>query len=250
MIAISDLSHRIGAKTVLRDIDLRLPQGQITALIGPNGAGKSTLLSLIARLIPIQTGRIEVDSLSVGQCANDMLARTLSILPQSNEISLRLSVRELVAFGRYPYHKGRPRSEDDAMVETALRTFELDDLAPRSLATLSGGERQRALIAMTFAQDTSCILLDEPLNNLDIAASRSLMALLRRLSSEHARTIVIVLHDINYASGYADHIVTLKDGRLGPSGHPADVVKVDLLQGVFGTDAAVLIDRGRPIVKV
>ncbi|MEM9439485.1 MAG: ABC transporter ATP-binding protein, partial [Pseudomonadota bacterium] len=109
---------------------------------------------------------------------------------------------------------------------------------------------QRALVAMTFAQDTSCILLDEPLNNLDIAASRSLMRLLRSLSTDHARTIVIVLHDINYASGYADNIVTLNEGRLGPSGRPVEVVTAALLRDVFGTDAEVLQSEGRPIVKV
>ncbi len=250
MISISGLSHSIGTVEVLRDIDLNLPKGKVTALIGPNGAGKSTLLSLIARLTALQTGLIDIEGLSVGGCPSDKLAKTLSILPQTNEIGLRLTVRELVGFGRYPHHKGRPAPQDLEKIEEAIRQFHLEDLACRTLNTLSGGERQRALIAMIFAQGTRYILLDEPLNNLDIAASRSLMALLRQLSRDHDRTIVIVLHDINYASGYADHLVTLKEGRLGPSGHPRDVLTPSLMREIFDTDAPVMACDGRPVVVV
>lgn len=250
MISISGLNHKIAGQTILHDIGLTLPKGQVTALVGPNGAGKSTLLSLIARLTPIQQGRIMVDDLVVGDCANNVLARKLAILPQSSEISLRLSVRELVRFGRYPYHQGRPTEEDLAKVETAINTFALQDQAERPLTTLSGGQRQRALIAMTYAQETDYILLDEPLNNLDIAASRSLMALLRELARTHGRTIVIVLHDINYAAAYADHIVTLKNGRLGPMGPPMSVVTDQLLHQIFETDARVIVQDGQPLVRV
>lgn len=250
MISVTGLSHHIGTQPILQDIDLTLPKGQISALIGPNGAGKSTLLSLIARLAPIQQGRIAVDDLVVGHCASNDLARRLAILPQSSEISLRLSVRELIGFGRYPYHKGRPSPQDRERVDAAIDTFALAPQADRPLGTLSGGQRQRALIAMTFAQDTDYILLDEPLNNLDIAAARSLMALLRDLARRHSRTIVIVLHDINYAAAYADHIVTLKQGRLGPSGPPDRIVTDALMQEVFGTDARVIEHAGRPLVQV
>ncbi|QHQ35148.1 iron ABC transporter ATP-binding protein [Algicella marina] len=250
MIEIEGVRYEIEGKPILADIDLTLPKGQVTALIGPNGAGKSTLLSLIARLLPLQTGRITVDGLEVGVCASDVLARKLSILPQSHEIGLRLTVRELVSFGRYPYHKGRPSTEDRAIVEAALATFDLTDLAQRRLTTLSGGQRQRALVAMTYAQDTGYILLDEPLNNLDIAASRALMALLRELAEQHSRTVVIVLHDINYASGYADNIVTMRNGRLGPQGAPGAIVNAGLLRDVFGTDAAVIVQNGKPVVQV
>ncbi|WP_439957623.1 ATP-binding cassette domain-containing protein [Paracoccus albicereus] len=204
MIRITDLSHNLGTSRVLHGIDLTIPKGQITALIGPNGAGKSTLLSLIARLDTPLSGRIDVDELQVGACPTDVLARRLAILPQTPEIAPRLSVAELVGFGRYPHHKGRPTPEDRARVSDAIALLSLDGLAHRSLDTLSGGQRQRALLAMTVAQDTDYLLLDEPLNNLDIAASRSLMTLLRRLCEDFGRTVVVVLHDINYASRYAD----------------------------------------------
>ena len=239
MIKVTGLSHSIGETRILRDIDITIPKGEITALIGPNGAGKSTLLSLIARLVKHRSGRITVDELEVGNCTSNMLARRLSILPQTPEIAPRLSVAELVSFGRYPHHLGRPSAQDRARVTEALAVFTLEELAGRPLDTLSGGQRQRALLAMIFAQDTDYLLLDEPLNNLDIAASRSLMALLRRLSREHARTVVIVLHDINYACAYADWIVTLRDGRIGPQGRPSELVTDALIEDVFGTDASV-----------
>lgn len=231
---------------ILSDINLELAKGGITALIGPNGAGKSTLLSLIARLIPLQSGAITVDDLTIGSCASDVLARKLAILPQTAEIAPRLTVRDLVGFGRYPYHKGRAGPEDAKIVEQALARFGLNDLASRQLDRLSGGQRQRAQVAMIYAQNTDYVLLDEPLNNLDIAASRNLMALLQELG----RTVVIVLHDINYASSYADQIVAMKDGRIQAVGTPAEVINAGLLADVFETQAPVHQIDGRPLIQV
>ncbi len=250
MITISGLSHDIGGGAILKDIDLSIPKGGVTALIGPNGAGKSTLLSLISRLMPLQTGRITVDDLTIGACANDVLARKLAILPQATETAPLLTVRELVGFGRYPYHKGRPTARDRAVVDQALEAFALTGFADRRLDTLSGGQRQRAQVAMTFAQDTDYVLLDEPLNNLDIAASRSLMAVLRDLVERHGRTIVIVLHDINYAAAYADQIAAMKDGRIVAAGTPQGIVTEDLLSDVFGTDPKVHRVGGKVLVEV
>ncbi|MCV6592857.1 MAG: ATP-binding cassette domain-containing protein [Silicimonas sp.] len=250
MISVSDLSYGYRDTPILTDITLEIPKGGVTALIGPNGAGKSTLLSLIARLMPLQSGRIMVDELKIGTCASTDLAQRLSILPQVPEIAARLTVAELVAFGRYPYHKGRPGAEDLAQVETAIEVFDLQALAHRSLDTLSGGQRQRALLAMIYAQDTDYMLLDEPLNNLDIAASRALMQLLRQMAETHGRTIVIVLHDINYAAAYADHIVTMKEGHLGPCGAPRDIVTDALLRDVFQTDAKVRRLDGKMLIDV
>ncbi|MCZ4351706.1 ATP-binding cassette domain-containing protein [Roseovarius aestuarii] len=250
MIIVTDLSHKIGTAPILQDINMTLEKGGVTALIGPNGAGKSTLLSLIARLVPIQTGRITVDDLTIGACPTDVLARTLAILPQVIDTAPLLSVRELVGFGRYPYHKGRPTAEDHAKVDYALETFQLTPLADRRLETLSGGQRQRAQVAMTFAQDTDYILLDEPLNNLDIAASRSLMAILRDLAATHSRTIVIVLHDINYAAAYADQIVAMKSGQIVATGSPEAIVTDRLLQDVFQTDPKVHCLNGKMMVQV
>ncbi|WP_299851421.1 ABC transporter ATP-binding protein [uncultured Roseovarius sp.] len=250
MITVSNLTHRIAGKDILHDISLQIPKGQITALIGPNGAGKSTLLSAIARLTPHQTGQIMVDELEVGTSASNTLAKRLSILPQVPEIAPRLSVAELIGFGRYPYHKGHPTKVDRQKTDEAIVLFELDELHSRPLDTLSGGQKQRALLAMTYAQDTEYMLLDEPLNNLDISTSRSLMQLLRRLAETRGRTVVIVLHDINYACSYADRIVTMKDGRIGRCGAPAKIVDAGMLQHVFSTQAEVHIVNGRPLIEV
>jgi iron complex transport system ATP-binding protein len=159
-----------------------------------------------------------------------------------------LRVRELVEFGRFPYHQGRPDAEDAARVEQALDIFGLQQFADRSIDELSGGQRHRAHIAMTFAQDTDYMLLDEPLNNLDIAASRSLMAVLRDLCESHHKTIVIVLHDINYASRYADWLVAMAGGRVAVQGPPHETVNHELLRDVFYTDADVCVIDGVPIV--
>lgn len=250
MIRVTNLSYQIGNKDIIRDISLEIPKGQITALIGPNGAGKSTLLSIIARLLPCKTGEITVDELDVRTSASNVLARRLSILPQVPEVAPRLSVEELVGFGRYPYHRGRPTAEDAVKTDEAIALFDLDELRQRPLDALSGGQRQRALLAMIYAQDTDYMLLDEPLNNLDIASSRALLQHLRRLAKDHGRTIVIVLHDINYASAYADQIVTMKDGALGPIGAPKDLISPSMIDDIFGTRVNVHLLGGKPLIEV
>ncbi|NIZ08397.1 ABC transporter ATP-binding protein [Pseudooceanicola sp. HF7] len=250
MIRIRDLHHSIGSNQILTGIDLDLPKGGITALVGPNGAGKSTLLSLIARLTRIQRGEIDVQGLKIGQASDRDLARVLAIMAQSNHVSARLRVRELVGFGRYPWHQGHPTAADHALVETAINRFGLSEMAERFLDEISGGQRQRAFVAMAFAQDTEYLLLDEPLNNLDIAGARSLMRLLREMADEDGKTIVIVLHDINYATAFADRIVALKDGRIAAQGTPVEVVNDALLADVFGSDARISLIGDRPYVMV
>ncbi len=250
MISIRNLSHQLGQQQILNNLRLTIPKGKVTALVGANGAGKSTLLSLIARLMKLQAGQILIDNMSVGDTPNDALARKLSILPQSIQMEPRLTVRELVSFGRYPHAKGRMQKLDWDKVDEALAVLDLNDLADRQLDTLSGGQRQRAYVAMTYAQDTDYMLLDEPLNNMDIAASRSLMRVLRDLCEHHGRTIVIVLHDINYASSYADNVVALADGQIDQEGAPLDVVDSAFLQRIYGTQAKVHILDNRPFVQV
>lgn len=250
MIRISDVHHQIDGKDILRGIDLEIPRGGVTAVIGPNGAGKSTLLSLVARLIKLQRGAISVDGHAVGQVSDRALARLLAVMSQSNHVSARLRVEELVGFGRYPWHRGRPNAEDRAHVDRALERFDLDTLRRRFLDEISGGQRQRAFVAMAVAQDTPYLLLDEPLNNLDIAAARSLMRLLRELAVQDGRTIVVVLHDINYATAFADHLVVVKDGQVEATGHPSEVVDDALLRRVFATDATVITNKGVPVVLV
>lgn len=248
MISIENLSYEVGTARILQDVSVNLPKGGMTALIGPNGAGKSTLLSHVARLLPIQTGQITVDDLEVGNCDSSALARRLAILPQQVHFATRLTVRDMVAFGRYPHSQGRLRPEDHAKVEDALHAFELEPLQDRFLDTLSGGQRHKAHVAMTYAQDTDYLLLDEPLNNLDISAARALMALLRTLADNSGKTIVIVVHDINFAAQYADHLVVMKQGQIAREGKPADLITEPLLAEVFDTDAQVAMFEGKPFV--
>lgn len=250
MIRVQGLSYQIAGQDILSDVSVEIPKGGVTALIGPNGAGKSTLLSLIARLMPLQTGTVCVDGMALGTTLSDTLARTLAILPQASEIAPRLTVAQLVRFGRYPHSKGRPTEACLQKVDEAIARFDLGPLRDRMLDTLSGGQCQRALIAMSYAQDTNYLLLDEPLNNLDITASRHLMRLLRQMAEAEGKTILIVLHDINYASAYADRIVAMRDGQIMAEGHPAEVVTEPMLDRIFGTDAQVVTDQGRPYVLV
>lgn len=249
MIKIENLSHQINDHPILSNISTELQGVGVTALIGPNGAGKSTLLSLIARLVPIQSGSIHIDDLEIGQCSDRDLAKHLSILPQMPDQPLRLTVRELVSFGRYPYHRGRPTETDLVHVDKAIAALGIQELAERSLETLSGGQRQRAQIAMIFAQDTDYVLLDEPLNNLDLAGSRTLMQTLQRLSEQHGKTIIIVVHDINIAARYADQIIAMKGGEIVRQGRPVDIIDRALVHDVFGTDAEILqIDDDRIVL--
>lgn len=248
MIMIENVSLAYRGTPILKDINLSIPKGGITALIGPNGAGKSSLLSLIARLQPIQTGTITVDGLSVASTPSRKLARHLAILRQEGAVASRLTVRELVGLGRYPHHQGRPGSEDLEQVDAALDEFDLKPLSHRFIDTLSGGQRQRAMVAMTFCQATDYMLLDEPLNNLDIFHARQLMRLLRRIADERRRTAIVVLHDINQAAAYADRIVAMRDGRVIAQGAPEEVLTVAVLEAIFGYRMQVERMHGKPQV--
>lgn len=234
MIDIRNVSLSHGGARVLHDITLTVPKGGVTALVGPNGAGKSSLLSLIARLQPLQDGQIAVDGLPVDRTPSRQLAKTLAVLRQNPAVGSRLRVKELVALGRFPHHRGRPSAEDHRIVAETLDEFDLTALADRFVETLSGGQRQRVLVAMTFCQGTDYVLLDEPLNNLDMYHARHLMRYVRRAADEKARTIIIVVHDINYAATYADRIVALKNGRLEAHGPTAEVLSPAMLEQVFG----------------
>lgn len=240
------LSHR--DMPILRDITLSLEKGGITALVGPNGAGKSSLLSLIARLQPLQTGRILVDDLPVDSTSSRLLAQRLAILRQDGAVASRLTVRELIGFGRFPHHQGRAGAADIAAVEAALAQFELQALAERFVDTLSGGQRQRVLVAMTFCQGTDYMLLDEPLNNLDMFHARQLMRSLRAIVDERQRTAIVVLHDINQAAAHADRIVALRDGKVVADGTPNTVLTEDNLELVFGYRMQVMQIAGKPLV--
>ncbi len=247
MISVEGVSHRIGAAQILSDIALTLPAGKITALIGPNGAGKSTLLSLIARLSAVQAGRITVEGLDVALAPTGDLAKAMAILPQHAGVASRLRVRELVAFGRWPHHRGRPTPQDHALVKAAMEQMALAGLADRFLDELSGGQRQRAHLAMAFAQGTDWLLLDEPLAALDMAHARSLMQELARLR-DAGRSVVMVLHEVNHAAAWADHVVAMKAGRIVAEGPPDAVFTPEVLEPLY--DMALRVERfeGRPLV--
>lgn len=236
MIGISGVSKSYGQTIVVDDVSLTLPKGGLTSIIGPNGAGKSTLMSMIARLLPIDRGTVMVDGLDVALTAGDALAKRLSILRQDNHLAARLTVFDLVSFGRYPYSRGRLTVEDQGHIERAITYLGLEELKHRFLDELSGGQRQRAFVAMVLAQDTDYMLFDEPLNNLDIRHAVAMMKLLRDAAKDLGKTVVVVLHDINFASCYSDHIVIMRKGRLFRQGEPEQIIREDILIETYETD--------------
>ena len=248
MITIQNVSHQINQQTILNNVSLDPPQGGITALIGANGAGKSTLLSFMARLKPLISGSISYNGRDLASTPTAQVAKMLAILTQENSIHSRIAVRDLLLFGRYPYHQGQPTAEDQAIVDNALAEFQLQELAHRYLTELSGGQRQRALIAMVFCQSTEYVLLDEPLNNLDMYYARNLMQLLHRLAHSQQRTIIVVLHDINMAAAYADHVVAMKQGQVLFSGCPDEVFTVPNIQAAFNMTVDVLDYKGKKLI--
>ena len=221
MIEVQSVSKRYGDTAVVDGVRLALPEGGVTAIIGPNGAGKSTLLSMISRLLPMSAGHVLVDGLDVAHADSKELARRLAILRQDNHLPLRLTVRDLVAFGRFPHSGGRLTVQDRAHIERAIAYLELEPLADRYLDEMSGGQRQRAFVAMVLCQDTRYVLLDEPLNSLDMKHAVAMMRILRRAADELGKTVVVVLHDINFALAYADRIIAMRQGRVALQGPPA-----------------------------
>lgn len=252
MIKLNNISHYIGKQQILHDITLSLPTAQVIALIGPNGAGKSTLFSVMARLQPLQAGQVSFavdnEERDIVSCQARTLAKTVAMLGQDNHVQGRLRVHELLMFGRYPYHQGQPTAEDQQKVQEILERFELEPLAERFLSTLSGGQRQRVLIAMIVCQDTPYLLLDEPLNNLDMYHAGRLMRELRTLSHSQQKTVVIVLHDINQAAQFADTVVTMKAGEVMAVGRPADVITQETMKDLYNVDVTVLNHQGRPVI--
>ncbi len=234
MISIDQVSKSYGSSLVLDDITVDLPAGGVTCLIGPNGAGKSTLLSIIARLLGADAGTVTVGGLDVSRTDTRELARTMAVLRQDNQLTVRLTVRDLVSFGRFPHNGGRPTEADHRAMEKAIEWMDLEALATRRLDQMSGGQRQRAFVAMVLAQDTPYVLLDEPLNNLDMTHATQMMRRLRAAADELGRTVVLVLHDVNYASVWADSILALRHGRVAAHGTPAQIMTTPVLEQIYG----------------
>jgi iron complex transport system ATP-binding protein len=247
MIRTTSVTTRHGRTLAVDDVSLELGTG-LTAIIGPNGSGKSTLLSTIGRLLKAESGSVAVDDLDVATTRSRDIAKRLAILRQDNHFAIRLSVDDLVAYGRFP-HGGTGRTpEDRALVDAAIEALDLGAVRERYLDELSGGQRQRAFVAMALAQDTDHLLLDEPLNNLDPRHGVVLMKLLRRLADERRMTVVVVLHDINVAAQFADDIVAIRDGRVVHHGPVAEVLTAPHLEALYDTPVAVEPIAGRHVV--
>ena len=240
MIDLTSVTKRYSHEVAIGPVDLTIPAGGITALIGPNGAGKSTLLTMIGRLLGLDAGAIEIAGYDVTTTKSKDLAKVVSILRQENHFVTRLTVRQLVGFGRFPYSGGRLTAADEETISRAIDFLDLAELEGRFLDELSGGQRQRAYVAMVLAQDTEYLLLDEPLNNLDMQHSVQMMRHLSRAARELGRTIVVVLHDVNFAGHYADRICAVKNGKVHCFGTAEQIMRDDVLTDIFDTPVEVV----------
>ena len=241
------LNKFFGKKKVLDNLSGFIQPKAITSLIGPNGAGKSTLLGIMSRLTKQDSGTVFFLDKPLDSFKTEELAKKLSILKQANTIEMKLTVKDLVAFGRFPYCQGRLTTNDWAKVEEALAFADMKALEDAYLDELSGGQRQRAFIALVVAQDTDFIFLDEPLNNLDMKHSVQVMKMLRRLVDELGKTIVIVIHEINFAAQYSDRIIALKDGQIQYNDHTNAVIQEEVLKAIFDMDFAIMEHNNKKI---
>ncbi|MCK8779718.1 ABC transporter ATP-binding protein [Rhizobium sp. NTR19] len=251
-LSVQNVSAGYGDVEVLHDLDLVIPSGKITVIVGANACGKSTLLRAMSRLLAPAKGQVLLDGKAIHRTPPKELARTLGLLPQSPIAPEGITVADLVSRGRHP-HQGlfsRWTREDDAAVEAALVTTQTMDLAERPVDELSGGQRQRVWIAMALAQQTDILLLDEPTTFLDISHQVEVLDLLTDLNHQRGTTVVMVLHDLNLAARYADHLIAMADGRVHVTGAPDDVLTEQNVRQVFGLDNRIVTDptSGRPMM--
>ena len=244
---IKDVTKKYNGKPVVDAVNLEIPKGKVISFIGPNGAGKSTVMGIISRLIAKDSGLVSFDGTELEKWKSKELSKRLAILTQSNNIQMKLTVRELVAFGRFPYSGNRTTKEDEEIIEQAIAYMELEAFRDRFIDELSGGQRQRALIAMVIAQDTDYILLDEPTNNLDIYHATNMMKIVRRLCDELEKTIILVLHEINYAAFYSDYICAFVDGKVAKFGTVKEVMTKETLSEIYKVDVEILEIEGKPL---
>nr|WGD71844.1 ABC transporter ATP-binding protein [Bacillus subtilis]WGD75477.1 ABC transporter ATP-binding protein [Bacillus subtilis] len=262
-ISTETLSLGYGDAVIIDELNLTIPKGEITVFIGGNGRGKSTLLRSLARLMKPRGGSVSLEGRAIAKLPTKEVAKELAILPQGPSAPEGLTVHQLVKQGRYPYQNWLKQwsKEDEEAVERALKATKLEDMADRAVDSLSGGQRQRAWIAMTLAQETDIILLDEPTTYLDMTHQIEILDLLFELNEKEDRTIVMVLHDLNLACRYAHHLVAIKDKQIYAEGRPEEVITCDLVQNVFSMNCQVTQDplfgtplciphgRGRCIVR-
>ncbi len=251
-LAADALTLAYGDRTIVEALSLAVPAGRITTIVGANACGKSTLLKSMARLLSPVAGHVLLDGKSIHRMPTRQVARVLGLLPQSPIAPDGIAVSDLVSRGRHP-HQGplaRWTSADDAAIAGALEATGTAHLADRSVDELSGGQRQRVWIAMALAQQTDLLLLDEPTTFLDISHQIDVLDLLTDLNRDRGTTIVMVLHDLNLAARYADHLVAMVDGRILAAGEPASVLTTDVVRAVFGLESRIMPDplTGRPLV--
>lgn len=241
------LTKQYAGVPVVQSVDFEIIPGTVTSFIGPNGAGKSTVMHMISRLLPHEEGEIIFGGAALHTWKSDELSKKLAILTQQNNINMKLTIRELVAFGRFPYCKGRLTDDDWNFVEKAISYMELEAIQNKYIDELSGGQRQRAYIAMVIAQDTEYILLDEPTNNLDIYHAGNMMEIVRKLCDDLGKTVLLVLHDINYASFYSDYICAMKDGKIIKYGTADEVLQEKIIKDIYGVDCCILNHNGKKL---
>ena len=247
MIELNDVRKNYAADVEIEPVSLEIPAGGITALVGPNGAGKSTLLTIIGRLLLVDCGTIRIGQMDVSSSESSDLAKVVSILRQESNFVTRPTVRQLVGFGRFPYSHGRLTSQDQVIISRYIDFFGLRGLEQRYLDQLSGGQRQRAYMAIVLCQETDYVLLDEPLNNLDIAHPVEMMKHLHSAAREFGRTIIILLHDINFAARHADYICAAKGGKVAAFGTVEEIMRDGLLTEIFDTPVQVMDSSYGPI---
>lgn len=244
---IKNLTKKYDDKAVVDSVSFEIPKGKVISLTGPNGAGKSTVMGMISRLIAHDSGLVNFEGTDITKWKSKELSKRLAILTQSNNIQMKLTVRELVAFGRFPYSGGRITKEDQEIIDKAISYMELEEFQDRFIDELSGGQRQRACIAMVIAQDTEYVLLDEPTNNLDIYHATNMMKIVRRLCDELGKTVVLVLHEINYAAFYSDYICAFVDGKIAKFGTVEEVMTKENLSEIYKVDFEIMEIEGKPL---
>lgn len=246
MIILENIHQSYGNKEVLKNISLTIPEGKITGIIGPNGAGKTTLFNVISRVIQSKSGKIQIDGVDILDSKMN-LSKQIAVLKQANHFNLKLTSYELISFGRYPHSKGKITKEDKKIIDQMISYLSLEEIKDQHIDTLSGGQLQRVLLAMVLVQDTKYIMLDEPLNNLDMKHGVEMMLLLQKFVDELGKTIVVVMHDINIASTFCEHVVAIKDGEIYFEGPSENLMVEKTLNSIYDSNFCIREVDGKRI---
>ena len=243
-ISTKNLNISYGNLDIVKDLNLDIPKGKITTIIGSNGCGKSTILKTIARIIQAKSGDIFVNNINIKEQSPKDLAKVMAVLPQSPQAPSGLTVEELIAYGRFPHQKGfgKMKNEDEDIVTWALKSTGIEEFRERPMEALSGGQRQRAWIAMALAQQTEILILDEPTTYLDLAHQLEILKLLEELNRKQGTTIVMVIHELNNAARFADHMIGVKKGKVVCQGTAHEVMTKENLKELFNIDAEIVED--------